>query len=99
MRQDFWKFYESWKGKADVIFVADCGSPLEAAFFRDCVLDDVENRKWAAPYPLHELGTLLLARSKDPIGTYPRLDAECPPHHPVKDALQSARLFAENLSI
>lgn len=95
VRDAFWEFYKRWAKQC--IVVADCGTPTEAYFLRLCVLDDFPTRKWEAPYPLHDLGTLLLARSMDPIGEYPRTRAEIPKHNPLCDARQSARLFLEYL--
>jgi len=94
MRDQFWAFYEKWKA-AGATFVADCGVPVEANLFRRCVLDDEKTRCFQAPYPLHELGTLLLAHGKDPIGTYPRKPDELPAHHPLNDARQSGRQWIE----
>ncbi len=96
VRQAFWKFYQCFDHKT-TRFCADCGSPVEANFLRQCVLDNVENRNYSAPYPLHELGTLLLVNGKDPVGCFPRLPSELPAHHPVCDARQSARIWRENL--
>lgn len=94
VREAFWGFYRTWK-HADV-FVADCGAPVEANFLRQCVLDKYQERQWQAPYPLHELGTLLLTVGKDPTAYYNRLENELPAHNPVCDARQSGRLWIEN---
>jgi len=96
VRHAFWKFYQSVNHKT-TRFVADCGAPVEANFLRQCVLDNVEHRNFQAPYPLHELGTLLLVNGQDPVGYFTRLPAELPVHHPVCDARQSARIWRENL--
>lgn len=97
LRDKFWEFYTNSRGEyPDLIIVSDCGSPCEAGFFRECVLDDIQNRQWSAPYPLHELGTLLLARGKDPLAIYSRLSNELPKHNPLADARQSGRLWIEN---
>ena len=81
---------------SDLITVADCGAPCEAGFLRACVEDDLANRQWNAPYPLHELGTLLLVRGLDPQANYERLENELPKHNPLGDARQSGRLWIEN---
>lgn len=94
LRDKFWKFYET---HSTVPIVVDCGTPVEAYFLRQCVLDDFEARKWKAPYPLHELGTLLLIRGKNPIGIYSRKENESLVHNPLHDARQTARLWLENL--
>lgn len=97
VRDSFWNFYMSWKqkGNGHVTFVADCGSPVESNFLRMCVLDDSESRKWEAPYPLHELGTLLLCCGQNPIECYDRLSDEQPKHNPLCDARQSGRMWIE----
>lgn len=97
LRTKFWNFYMECKKKyPNMIIVADCGAPCEAGFFAACVKDDTKNRQWEAPYPLHELGTLLLVRGKDPKADYERLENELPKHNPLCDARQSGRLWIEN---
>jgi hypothetical protein len=97
MRNQFWKFYISYRSNPayTIEYVADCGSPVEANFFRQCVLDNEEERRWLAPYPLHELGTLLLVNNEDPTGYHGRDWDEMPPHNPLHDARQSGRLWIE----
>jgi hypothetical protein len=94
VKNKFWeelmKAKSTYKG---LMFVADCGTPLEARFLIECVLLDTNNRQWETPYPLHELATMLLAVGDDPIGTFSRLESELPKHHPTNDARQSLRLF------
>lgn len=92
VRDNFWQFYTKYSKET---IIADCGTPVEANFLRQCVLDDIDNRMWKAPYPLHELGTLLLLVGQDPIGTFARTEDELPKHNPLCDALQSARLWHE----
>lgn len=69
VRQAFWGQYVYWKDKG-AKFWADCGYPVEAGFLRDCVADDPTNRTWEAPYPLHDIATLKLAKGLDPIAAY-----------------------------
>ena len=64
LRNVFWNWLQ--KEKNGVLVVADFGCPAEAGFIRDMVKDDEENRQWQGPYPLHEVGTLLLAAGDDP---------------------------------
>lgn len=98
VRDRFWNFFTSSTKKHPGMLVAvDCGVPTEAYFLRKCVLDDFENRKWASPYPLHDLGTLLLAHGQDLTSEYSRNSAELPKHNPLADARQSGRLFLEML--
>lgn len=96
MREAFWSFIQSWKAQGSCEIIADCGSPVEAHFWADCVKQDINTRNYQGPYPLHELATRLLQVGLDPIGTFPRTESELPLHHPVKDARQSARLWLEH---
>lgn len=95
VRDKFWDFYLRWRDIS--LIVADCATPVEANFFRMCVMDDLENRQWLGPYPLHELATAFLFAGMDPIGSYERMDDEQPAHNPLNDARQSGRLFVERL--
>jgi len=79
----------------NIIFVADCGSPCESGFLRECVKDDLENRQWSAPFPLHEVGTALFLLGMDPTATYDRRPNELPAHNPVNDARASGRIWLE----
>lgn len=97
LRTKFWNFYMDCKRKyVGIIFVAACGAPCESGFFTACVRDSTEDRQWDGPYPLHELGTLLLMRGKDPKADYERLENELPKHNPLCDARQSGRLWIEH---
>lgn len=90
-------FWDWWRRRAQegYIAVADFGVPVEARLFRDCMID--EHPRWfEGPYPLHELGTLLLAAGRDP--DMPREElarevgmAEFVKHNPVHDAEMTAR--------
>jgi hypothetical protein len=86
----FWAFWLAHRTGADC--VGDFAAPVEAGLFRACVELDVAGRQWNGPYPLHELGTLLLARGLDPeldrrefAG---RLDLVA--HDPLADAMAQA---------
>lgn len=64
LRQDFWEFWLAWRDKA--LPMADCGAVVEGGLFRSCVEDDLEPRFWQGPFPLLDLGTLLLACGINP---------------------------------
>lgn len=98
MRIKFWAHWESWR-KRGAIMVADCGWPVEANFLSRAIRENApyNNLHSTAPYPLHDLATLLLARGLDPLATYPRLPEELPKHDPLADARQTARLFWEHI--
>lgn len=96
VRHSFWQAWMKWKTQG-AILAADCGWPVEARFLIACVEDLPEHRKWAGPYPFLEISSVRLAAGLDPIATVPRLSTENPPHHPLADARQSARLLVEAL--
>jgi len=96
LRELFWTFYKLWRKKDDVMFMTDCGVPVESYLFRLCVMDNVKERLWESPYPLFDLSNLLYFVGKDPVGTYERNPDELPAHHPLTDARQSARLWLQN---
>lgn len=64
MREDFWAFW--LKHKEGTICLSDFGAPVEAYLFRRCIGDDLAERKWQGPYPMHELGTALYLAGVDP---------------------------------
>lgn len=96
LRNTFWHAWRFWADQGAVL-VADCAWPVEANFMSACVRLNPEEREWKGPYPLHDLASVLLARSADPLGITERLPDELPAHHPLMDARQSARQLIENL--
>lgn len=92
VRRAFWKEWERAK-EMNALMFAECNWPVEANFLRACVNDDLENRKWCGPYPLHDVATFLLAKGFNPMAIYPRLEHELPNHNPLCDARQSMRLL------
>lgn len=85
----FWKFWMKWRD--ETVCVADFGAPVEAGLFRACVGFNRQERNWLGPYPMHELGTLLLIRGLD-VDINRRELANRPElvrHNPVDDALAS----------
>lgn len=97
VRSRFWAVWREWQVKGAVL-VADCAWPVEARFLAACVDDAYGARNWEGPYPLHDLASVLLAHGLDPLETRERLPDELPAHHPVNDAMQSARILVERLS-
>lgn len=97
MRDAFWVEWEKAKAEG-AIMAADCLWPVEAGFVARCVYDDIEDRKWAGPYPFLEISSVLLAAGMDPLANYDRMPSELPKHEPLADARQSARLLSEALS-
>lgn len=95
LRDTFWKTWELAKADYPGIAMAvQCGWPVEARFLCACIEDDLPARKWAGPYPMHEIASIMLAAGMDPMATYNRLPSELPAHDPLSDARQSARLLS-----
>jgi hypothetical protein len=97
VRAAFWRAWLKWKEKGAVM-AADCPWPVEARFLAACVDDSPGVREWQGPYPLIDVGSVILANGGDPKGKFDRLESERPEHDPLNDARQSARLLIENLS-
>lgn len=97
MRDAFWELWLAWKAMGAVL-VADCAWPVEANFLRTCINDELPQREWEGPYPLHEVATLMLAKGRDPLAVTERRDNELPAHNPLHDARQSARQWVELLN-
>lgn len=97
LRDLFWQAWMHWKSQGAVM-VADCCWPVEARFLIACVDDDPERREWDGPYPLHDLGSIMLALGHDPLSRSERQAGEIPEHNPLCDARQSARLLVEILA-
>ena len=94
MRSAFWERLQ--QAKADgALILSDCAWPVESNFLSACVADDV-TRSWTGPYPLVDVSAAVVATGGDPTATRERLDTELPPHHPVADARQSARVWREH---
>lgn len=96
VREIFWSRWENWKKEGAVLF-ADCAWPVEARFLIACIDDGVGHRNWDGPYPLHDIASVLLAKGKDPLAKFPRLENELSEHNPLCDARQSARILLEAL--
>ncbi|MES2367745.1 MAG: hypothetical protein V4563_17845 [Pseudomonadota bacterium] len=91
LRMEFWNVWEKAKtGGAEM--AAECLWPVEARFLQDCIRDDAQ-RLPTAPYPCHEIASVMLSAGMNPMATYDRTASELPRHHPLCDARQSARLL------
>lgn len=99
MRDAFWDFYIKYR--EDSIIMADFGAPCEARLFADCIKDDLTDRMWKGPYPLHDLGTLIYAAGKDPdLDRHETAIGTCHPearrlvrHNPVSDSVMAAIIW------
>jgi len=106
MRNAFWDFWIKHRGtgeKSLCIAIADFGSPVESGFFRQCVMDDLESRQWNAPYPLHEVETLLIAKGVEPDTDRIKYSEIKPDavkkHNPVDDAYVSGLCWIKAMEV
>ena len=97
LRNGFWKAWIKAKEQGATAW-ADCGFPVESNFLSACVHDNLTDRKWDAPYPLHDVATVFHVCGTNPMLTMERLRDE-DEHHPTGDARQSARLLIETLAL
>ena len=111
MRGEFWSWYiEHNKPLTEqTIILADFGVPVEARLFRECIAENPVFRGWSGPYPLHDLGTMLLMVGADPDKTNRRtwwhdlyedamfIEPGLRQHDPVDDALGAARCAVKAL--
>jgi hypothetical protein len=96
LRMAFWDAWEKARTRGSEM-AAECMWPVEARFLEDCVTDDAQ-RLSTAPYPCHEISSVMLAAGMNPMATYDRTPSELPKHNPLSDARQSARLLSEALA-
>ena len=109
LEEAFWAFYAlhaleagKWgpSPRKDVAVIAMFGSPVESGLFRRCVERD-SLRTFQGPYPLHEVGTLLLVLGEEaPDSTEAYLKKYDLPseydgvaHHPTYDAVTAAQVW------
>ena len=96
VRESFWDEWTKAKERYPGITMAgECIWPVEAGFVARCIYQDIEARKFAGPYPMHEIASFMVAAGMDPMATYDRTPGELPKHDPLADARQSARLLHE----
>lgn len=99
VREAFWSEWEKAKKRYPGITMAgECIWPVEAGFVARCIYQDKAKRNWEGPYPFHEIASFMRAAGMDPMATYERTPSEMPPHEPLADARQSARLLAEAMN-
>jgi hypothetical protein len=91
MRNDFWKKMVEAKSKGAAIF-AECKFPVETNFVAKCIEED-KSRIEDAPYPFHEIASVMISAGVDPLKSYKRIEGETPAHHPLMDSRQSFRLL------
>jgi len=94
----FWMHWQAARvAHPTMLTMAECLWPVESNFLTSCIKADVQGRGFNGPYPFHDVTTLILAASLDPMATYPRHDTELPNHHPLADARLSARLATASM--
>lgn len=95
LRYSFWNFYMKYQKSSAVI--ADFGVPVESNLFRKCVMDDEDERRFLAPYPLHELGTILMSCGIDPdidrSSLVTNLEGKVTKHDPLDDCIVTAAIL------
>lgn len=98
LEEAFWVFW--MKHKTDSQCIAHCGSPVESSLFRRCIERNIPVRRWAGPFPLHEVGTALLMAGEGPLSvdTYMQKHNLIPQfsgvaHHPMYDATAAAQVW------
>lgn len=103
LEESFWAFWEAQKSGATCI--AHVGSPVESGLFRRCVERRPAERTFNGPFPLHEVGTLLLALGEDPTSVDGYVckhglvvPFEGATHHPLYDALAAAVVWEHALA-
>lgn len=61
------RFWEFWmKHRENAVCIAYVPYPVEARLFTHCVMKAPIDRAFFGPFPLYDLGTLLMARGLDP---------------------------------
>lgn len=91
LRDSFWQWYLSIKDQTDYVIVNN-GYPSEARFLIACQDDDLETRYHQHPFPLLELGSLLMQVGIKPLALKRQFVAEKleghdnQQHHPRYDA-------------
>jgi hypothetical protein len=97
LRMAFWDQWEKAKEQyPNIIMAGECIWPVEANFLSRCIADDAQRLK-TAPYPCHDISSIMLAAGMNPMKTYDRTESEKPVHNPLADARQSARLLSKAL--
>jgi len=103
--QDMLAKFATWylANKQDATIIAHMGAPVETNFIR-LMQDGGHIGDWDAPYPLHDVATLLLAKGYKPdtVDGYLSdkgiaVDFDGTTHHPMYDALAAAAVWIDLL--
>ena len=82
----------------DLVVAAECCWPVEANFLSKVIATNPVVDKWAGPYPLMDIASIMYAAGLDPMETWEREPAELPAHNPLCDVRLSARILKECLN-
>ncbi len=88
-----------WRRYAENAYVvADVAFPVEARLFQRCVLKNPKERRFQAPFPLLDLGSILFAKGIDPLTDRVSLseaEEKAKRHNALSDAAMAAKIFHE----
>lgn len=100
VREAFWSVWEGARRRhPGILMFGECLWPVEANFVSACIRQNLPDRKWKGPYPLHEIASFMLAAGMNPMAIYLRNAEEMPAHNPLADVRLSARLLASALAV
>lgn len=86
MRKAFWEWFKTAQEKSDYVLVSN-GYPVEYRFLIDCQDDDIDARYWDHPFPILELGSLLVQVGIKPLAVKFKF---------VEDEMQGAPVLQHN---
>ena len=94
MRDDFWiKWLQAKAIYPNITMAGECIYPVETNFISSCVKLKPQTRAKEAPYPFHDIASIMFASGMDCMATYSRQPTELPAHEPLADVRLSARLL------
>ena len=86
----FWNFYKKYADSS--IIISDFGVPVESNLFRQCI-EGREDRTFQGPYPLHELGTMMMMKGIDPDLSRENYIVPSRQHNPLNDVMGTLELI------
>lgn len=91
LRNRFFDFYMKHKDSCDIY--SDVNYPVETNFLADVVSDDMNNREWSMPYPLHDIA-MFVDMSIDRCEKYAKeTGKKLRKHNPTDDSIASLYCF------
>jgi hypothetical protein len=72
MRDVWYSYYQLYTSRYsnDISIWGDCIYPVEANFLRQVTLDQMWEREWKMPYPIHEIATVRMLAGLHPTASY-----------------------------